>query len=106
MSTLVISRTSPLDHGALTMEELGMLGITVRGGEVCFLAVEQSQPAQDQESCFICLERAAIDVSGPCGHGGMCAVCFTRVWVAPGAKCPVCRQLLRPLRAPLSTPTS
>ena len=95
VSTIIISRTSLEDLQpppiSLSAASLAALGIPVNAGDVCFLAVDRAPLAPGEEPCFICCESAVVDIAGPCGHGGMCGACFTRVWAYPDAKCPICR---------------
>lgn len=96
VSTIIISRTALDDVESppvpLTAAHLVAMGATRGGGDVCFY---QGTATKQHETCFICCERPPVDVSGVCGHGGMCGVCFTRVWAYPDAKCPICRALMR-----------
>jgi hypothetical protein len=98
VSTIIISRNAFEDAEPppvpLTAEHLAAMGASPGGGDVCFLATDKPLGV-GHEPCFICYERAPVDVSGVCGHGGMCAACFTRVWAHPNARCPICRGLMR-----------
>ena len=82
VATIIISRTSLED-----LEAANRAG----GGDVCFLTADRPPLVAGQEPCFVCCESGAVDAVGACGHGGMCAACFTRVWAHPSATCPICR---------------
>ncbi len=98
-STIIISRTSLEDSAAtsLSVERLRVLGFDTHGGDVCFLVADRPPLAPGQEPCFICCASGAVDIVGPCGHGGMCGACFVRVWGGLDPKCPVCRSVLPPV---------
>ena len=82
VAAIVVSRTSLGD-----LEAADRAG----GGDVCFLTVDRPPLSAGQDPCFVCCESGAVDVVGACGHGGMCAACFARVWAHPSATCPICR---------------
>ena len=48
-------------------------------------------PAEDSNSCMVCLERPSNAVLLECGHSGVCVDCACALW-AQSRRCPVCRK--------------
>ncbi len=52
---------------------------------------------QEQQACYLCMDRRADAILVECCHGGLCGVCAAALWrsaaTAPGAerRCPLCR---------------
>jgi len=52
--------------------------------------ISPSSTAQDEENCIICMAYKKDHVLVPCGHGGFCVACATRVQEVYKF-CPICR---------------
>lgn len=83
---LIISRVSdvPPPPPNTGLEELGVSVTST--GILCFLP-----GGSDAPTCFVCFEAPAVGNTGPCGHGGMCGLCYAKIWCGRHAKCPICR---------------
>lgn len=66
------------------------------GGEVALAVMSMGSDDGDggECSCMICYDAAADHVVLPCGHGGYCKSCATKVFVRPPSQCSVCRTRL------------
>lgn len=54
---------------------------------------------------MICYDNIADHVVLPCGHGGYCGTCASKVFKKPSQVCPVCRGALSAIvRVPVDTP--
>ena len=54
---------------------------------------EQEQCQRSQDTCYLCMDRAADAVLVECGHGGLCVKCADTLWRQgeDGRCCPLCR---------------
>ena len=63
------------------------------------------QGARSDAACMICFEKTADHVMIPCGHGGYCAACASKLFHSKGQPCAVCRGRMSAIvRVPVDTP--
>lgn len=92
------------------VEEAAAVGVPEAGGgaggEVALAVTSVSDDDDGGEcSCMICYDAAADHVVLPCGHGGYCKSCATKVFVRPPSQCSVCRtRLTAVVKVSLDTP--